>query len=74
MHYQIQDNYYHSFILDINDSGAFIETIEDFKVGQPAKLDFFDPFSRRFFNVKSEIIWSKSHAIGVIFYNDFDML
>jgi len=73
-HYQIYDNSYQSFILDINDSGAFIETNEGFPIGQPVRLEFFDPFSRKFSKVVGEIVWSGLHAVGVKFYNDFRTL
>ena len=66
--YKIQNSSYKSFILDINDSGAFIETDDRFPIGKTIKLKYLDPFSRRFSELLGQIVWSDSHAIGVRFW------
>jgi hypothetical protein len=66
--YKIKDSSYTSFILDINDSGAFIETDDHFPIGKTIKLEFLDPFSRRFIELIGQIVWSNFHAIGVKFW------
>ncbi len=66
--YKIQNSFYRSFILDINNSGAFIETDDHFPIGKTIKLEYLDPFSRRFSELIGQIVWSDSHAIGVKFW------
>lgn len=66
--YKIQNSFYRSFILDINDSGAFIETDDHFPIGKAITLEYLDPFSRRFSELIGQIVWSDSHAIGVKFW------
>ena len=72
--YRIVDNSYHSFILDINDTGAFIETNEVFPIGQLVKLEYFDPFNRKSSKEIGEIVWSGPHSFGVKFFNDYGLL
>ena len=67
--YEISAGSYFSFILDINDSGAFIETDERFPVGYILKLKYFDPFYRINQDLQGEIIWNSSEGIGVKFLN-----
>ena len=67
--YEISAGSYFSFILDINDSGAFIETDERFPVGYILKLKYFDPFYRMHQDLQGEIIWNSSEGIGVKFLN-----
>lgn len=67
--YDISAGSYHSFILDINDHGAFIETEERFPVGFILKLKYFDPFYRVHQNLQGEIIWNSSEGIGIQFLN-----
>lgn len=75
-YYSISETSYVSYILDINDYGAFIETDERFPIGQNIQLKYYNPFSRKPINLKGEIVWSSSDGIGVRFkyflYSRFD--
>ena len=75
-YYNVSETSYESYILDINDYGAFIETDERFPIGQNIKLTYYNPFSRKPVNLKGEIVWSSSDGIGVKFkyflYSRFD--
>lgn len=42
-HYKIKRQLYSSFILDINEAGAFIETDRSFPIGEKVILKFLDP-------------------------------
>jgi hypothetical protein len=64
---------YDSFILDINEYGAFIATEEPFPVGYILTLKYLDPFNRTHQNQKGEIIWNRSEGIGVKFLNFADV-
>ena len=66
-YYSISETSYVSYILDINDYGAFIETDERFPIGQNIQLKYYNPFSRKPMNLKGEIVWSSSDGIGVKF-------
>jgi len=65
--YSVCDISYYSYILDLNDSGAFIETDEHIPAGQDIKIKYFDPFSRSASEFKGKIVWSNSDGIGVKF-------
>ena len=65
--YNILENLYSSFILDINDSGVFIETDERFPDGLDIMLKYFDPFSRKLSELQGKIVWSSDDGIGVKF-------
>ena len=67
--YDISVDSYSSFILDINDYGAFIETDERFPVGFILKLKYFDPFYRIPQELNGEIIWNSAEGIGIKFLN-----
>ena len=67
--YDIAVGSYSSFILDISDYGAFIETDKRFPIGDVLKLKYFDPFYRLPQSVRAEIIWNNSEGIGIKFLN-----
>ena len=67
----VNGNSYHSFLLDVNESGAFIETNEPYPIGQTIKVNYFDPFYRKPHKFIAEVIWSGSFAIGVKFLETF---
>jgi hypothetical protein len=73
-YYYIRGNPYRSFILDINESGAFIEVNEEFPIGQTVKLEYLNPFYRYPAKFITEIVWSRSCAIGVKFLQSYRML
>jgi len=66
-HYKINRRLYSSFILDINETGAFIETDRSFPSGDKVVLKFLDPYSRRPSIINGSIAWSSDAAIGVKF-------
>ena len=66
-HYKINRLLYSSFILDINEAGAFIETDRSFPSGDKVVLKFLDPYSRRSSLINGSIAWSSDTAIGVKF-------
>ena len=65
--YKINRQIYSSFILDINETGAFIETDRSFPAGDKIILKFLDPYSRRSPLINGSIAWSNDYAIGVKF-------
>ena len=65
--YLIKQDLYRSYILDINHSGAFIETDKHFAPGLDIFLEYFDPFSRTSSEYKGEVVWSSNDGIGVKF-------
>ena len=66
-HYKINRRLYSSFLLDINETGAFIETDRAFSSGDKIVLKFLDPYSRRSSLINGSIAWSSDSAIGVKF-------
>ena len=65
--YSIDNKSYTSFVLDLNESGAYIETDEYFLSGQYIDLNFVNPFSGKEISAISEIVWSCPDAMGVKF-------
>ena len=65
--YKINRQIYSSFILDINEAGAFIETDRSFAAGEKIVLNFIDPYSRRSSLINGSIVWSSDAAMGVKF-------
>lgn len=66
-HYNIENKEYTSYILDLNESGAYIETDQYFLSGQYFGLTFVNPFSGRKISTISKIVWSCPDAMGVKF-------
>ena len=66
-HYNINRQLYTSFILDINETGAFIETDRSFPIGDRIVLKFMDPYLRRTSLINGSIVWSSDAAVGVKF-------
>jgi len=67
IHYTVDNKSYTSFILDLNKSGAYIETDQYFLSGQYLDLNFVNPFSGKKISAISEIVWSRPDAMGVKF-------
>ncbi len=65
----LQGPRYNSYILDINQYGAYIETNEAFSVGQEMNLTFASPNSRQPLNITGEVIRKDDHGVGVKFQN-----
>jgi len=73
-YYNVHNKSHHSFILDINDSGAFIETNEGYPIGLSVVLEYFDPFKRKPLKLSGKIIWSGPYSIGIKFHDEIGML
>ena len=73
-YYYVHNKSHHSFILDINDSGAFIETNEGYPIGMSVILEYFDPFKREPLKISGKIVWSGSHSIGIKFTDEIGAL
>jgi len=69
----LQGPNYNSYILDINQNGAYIETNESFAVGQHMKLTFASPNSRKPLDITGEIIRKDGQGIGIKFQNLSDL-
>jgi Tfp pilus assembly protein PilZ len=67
--YIIQDQKFNGFILDINLNGAYIETDEEFIVGNDVRLLFHNPFIKQQITLSGEIIWNSPSGMGVRFRN-----
>lgn len=67
INYTIDNKSYNSYILDLNNSGAYIETDQYFLSGQYFDLNFVNPFSGEKISAISEIVWSCPDAMGVKF-------
>ena len=67
INYTIDDKSYNSYILDLNNLGAYIETDQHFLSGQYFDLYFMNPFSGEKICAISEIVWSRPDAMGVKF-------
>ena len=66
---RLQGPRYNSYILDINQHGAYIETNETFTIGQEMKLTFASPNSRQPFDVTGEVIRKDAQGVGIKFQN-----
>jgi hypothetical protein len=66
---RIQGPRFNSYILDINQYGAYVETNETLTVGQEMKLNFASPNSRAPLNISGKIIRKDKQGVGVKFQN-----
>ena len=73
-YYYVHNKSHHSFILDINDTGAFIETNEGYPIGLSVGLEYFDPFKRKPLKVSGKIVWSGPHSVGIKFTDEIGTL
>jgi hypothetical protein len=69
--FYINGNSYNGFLLDVNESGAFIDTNEGYPVGQTLRVEYFDPFKLKGCKYIAEVAWSGTFAIGVKFIENF---
>ena len=67
VHFRIRRQKFHSYILDISKSGAFIETNDRFSSGLRMLLRFSSPENRQVLNLIGEIAWADSRGVGVKF-------
>jgi Tfp pilus assembly protein PilZ len=56
-----------SYILDINQNGAFIETDDPYSIGQITKLSFPVPDSGKHMNIIARVMRTEKQGIGVRF-------
>jgi hypothetical protein len=66
---RVQGPRFNSYILDINQYGAYIETNQTLTVGQEMKLTFASPSSRAPLNITGKIIRKDKQGVGVKFHN-----
>ena len=66
-HYNINQRLYSSFIRDINNAGACVETDRAFPAGAIILLQYLDPYSKRSTLINGLIAWSSDAAFGVKF-------
>jgi hypothetical protein len=62
---------YNGFLLDVNGSGALIDTDRGYPIGHTLKIEYFDPFCDRPRKYVAEIVWSGSYAVGIKFMENF---
>ncbi len=67
--FAVQDRAYGGFIRDLSASGAFIETIESFSVGQELMMTFPSPKENSHIKIAAKIVRTNHEGIGVEFTN-----
>jgi Tfp pilus assembly protein PilZ len=65
--YRVQDRQYKGYILDISIGGVFIETEENFSVGQKMMLSFHLPNQSEPFTLAGTIAWNGAKGFGLSF-------
>jgi len=65
--YTVGDKYYRDFIQDISEGGLFIDTSNEFSVGQKILMTFISPYYQKPFKMHGEIIHVQTDGIGVKF-------
>ncbi len=65
--YVVESRNFEGFILDINPTGAFIETGEAFTIGQQIQLAFSLPNHPEQLTITGEILWNSKTGIGIRF-------
>ena len=65
--YVVESRNFEGFILDINPTGAFIETGEAFTAGQQIQLAFSLPNNPGKLTITGEILWNSESGIGIRF-------
>jgi Tfp pilus assembly protein PilZ len=67
VNFKIRGKKFNSYILDISNSGAFIETSEAFREGLKILLHFSSPENRKPLDLIGEIVWIAPRGVGVKF-------
>jgi Tfp pilus assembly protein PilZ len=67
VNFKIRGQKFNSYILDISNSGAFIETSEAFTEGLKMLLHFSSPENRKSLDLIGEIVWAAPRGVGVKF-------
>ena len=67
VNFKIRGQKFSSYILDISDSGAFIETSESFTRGLKMLLRFSSPETREPLNLIGQIVWAAPRGVGIKF-------
>jgi Tfp pilus assembly protein PilZ len=65
--YVVENRSFEGFMLDINPTGAFIETSDAFTEGQQIQLAFTLPNNPDRLTVTGEILWNSKSGIGIRF-------
>ena len=68
--YVVDGRCYRDFILDMSDSGVFINTYQRFQVGQAVLMTFMAPDMQTPFKITGEVTRTQEHGIGVAFVID----
>lgn len=71
VHYKVNWRHYSGFILDLSETGAFIETDREFDTNGKISLRYVDPLCKRSSLINGIIAWSRENAIGVKFKHIF---
>ena len=69
VNFKIRGQKFSSYILDISNSGAFIETSESFTSGLKMLLQFSSPDTRKPLNLIGQIVWADPRGVGVKFHH-----
>lgn len=67
VNFMIRGQKFRSYILDISNSGAFIETSAAFTPGLKMILGFASPEDRQRLDLIAEIVWADNRGVGVKF-------
>lgn len=67
VNFKIRGQKFRSYILDISQSGVFIETSAPFSSGMKMLLTFSSPQDRQPLDLIGEIVWADSRGVGVKF-------
>lgn len=65
--YTVGERYYRDFIQDISEGGLFIDTSNQFSVGQEILMTFVSPDYQKPFKINGKIIHTQTDGIGVKF-------
>ena len=71
VHYKVNWQSYSGFILDLSETGVFIETDREFNTDERISLRYVDPYCKRPSLINGTIAWSRDNAIGVKFKHIF---
>jgi hypothetical protein len=71
VHYKVNLRPYSGFILDLSETGAFVETDREFGTNGKISLRYLDPYSKRPSLINGIIAWNRDNAVGVKFKHIF---
>ena len=71
VHYKVNWRSYSGFILDLSETGVFIETDREFDTNGKISLRYVDPNGKKPSLINGIIAWSRDNGIGVKFKHIF---